>query len=156
MVAAAILAASLLGGCGAQAFTADDREAILALLEAQREAWNRGDLDGFLAGYLHADELTFASGGTVRRGFGPTQDRYRHRYPDAAAMGVLGFDIEEVRPLSSHTALVLGRFTLTETPEAGRGVFTLLVQRRPEGWRIVHDHTSAASAPDPDVRAPRL
>lgn len=106
-----------------------------------------------MAGYLHDTSLSFASGGQVQRGWERTMARYRRRYPDRAAMGVLDFQIQEVRPLSPDAALVVGGFTLTETPRSGTGVFTLLVQRRPEGWRIVHDHTSAAP-PDPSPPAP--
>jgi ketosteroid isomerase-like protein len=41
--------------------------------------------------------------------------------------------------------VVLGRWRLTETAQAGSGVFSVVVERRPEGWRIVHDHTSSSS-----------
>lgn len=132
--------------CGDR-FSSSDRDAIEALLQAQQAAWNGGDLDGFMAGYLHDASLTFASGGEVHRGWEPTMARYRERYPDPATMGVLDFQIQEVRSLSADTALVLGGFVLTETPRAGTGVFTLVVKRREDGWRIVHDHTSAAVPP---------
>jgi ketosteroid isomerase-like protein len=40
---------------------------------------------------------------------------------------------------------------LTDTSQAGSGVFSVMLEQRPEGWRIVHDHTSA----DPgDAKAP--
>jgi len=42
--------------------------------------------------------------------------------------------------------VVLGRWVLTGTEHAGRGVFTLVLERRPEGWRIIHDHTSLATS----------
>ena len=32
------------------------------MLDDQAQAWNRGDLEGYMAGYLHSPELTFASG----------------------------------------------------------------------------------------------
>lgn len=129
--------------CGGRTFSSDDRVAIEALLGAQQNAWNRGDLEAFMAGYLHDTGLSFASGGEVQRGWERTMERYQRRYPNREAMGVLGFDLQEIRPLSKDTALVIGGFMLTETPQAGSGIFTLVVQRRPEGWRIVHDHTSA-------------
>jgi ketosteroid isomerase-like protein len=43
---------------------------------------------------------------------------------------------------------------LTGTAQAGRGVFTLVVERRPEGWRIVHDHTSVGPEPAPPAPSP--
>ena len=129
-------------GCGAGHFSTADADAIEAPLERQRQAWNRGDLDAFMDGYWRSDRLTFASGATIKQGWDATLFRYRERYPDAATMGQLAFEVREIRPLSADAAVVLGRFTLTETPEAGTGVFTLVVRRRAEGWRIVHDHTS--------------
>ena len=143
--AALVVALALAPGCRAKTFTTADRDAIVALLAGQQNAWNDGDIDRFMVGYAHAETLTFASGGQVQHGWDATIERYRRRYPDAAAMGVLAFDLHEIRPLSADVALVIGAFTLTETPRGGSGVFSLIVQRRPEGWRIVHDHTSAAT-----------
>jgi uncharacterized protein (TIGR02246 family) len=137
-----VLAAAV--GCGAHHFSGQDIEAIERLLDRQRQAWNRGDLRGFMAGYAQGEGLTFASGGDVERGWADTLARYQRRYPDRGTMGTLAFHIEEIRPLSADSAIVLGRFVLTQTPAAGDGVFTLIVRRRAEGWRIVHDHTSAA------------
>jgi hypothetical protein len=62
-------------------------------------------------------------------------------------MGTLAFEVLDLRPLGRDGAVVLGRWTLTDTPQAGAGVFTLATLRTPEGWRIVHDHTSADPAP---------
>lgn len=128
-------------------FTPADRVAITTLLESQRAAWNRGDLEGFMAAYVRAPELVFTSGGAIRRGFAETEARYRARYgEDTATMGQLGFEILEVQPLGRDGAIVLGRWALTETPEAGAGVFSLALRREAEGWRIVHDHTTLAPA----------
>ena len=130
-----------------RSFTPGDREAITSLLEAQRAAWNRGDLEGFMAAYVRAPELVFTSGGAIRRGFAETEARYRARYGEGTAtMGQLAFEILEVQPLGGGGAIVLGRWALTETPEAGAGVFSLALRRDAAGWRIVHDHTSLAPA----------
>ena len=129
-------------------FDADDREAITAVLDAQREAWNDGDIEGFMAGYVPSDELVFTSGAVVRRGFAATRTRYRERYVDAAAMGRLRFSELEITGLGVDSAWVLGRWELTGTPEAGSGVFTLVFVRRAGRWLITHDHTSASAPPD--------
>lgn len=123
-----------------------DEAAVTAVLEDQRAAWNAGDLDGFLAGYEQSDALLFTSGAQIRRGFEETRAKYLARYGDAReTMGVLRFEILDVRPLGacSDVAIVLGRFGLTETPQAGSGVFSVILERSGESWRIVHDHTSA-------------
>lgn len=119
---------------------------MVAVLEEQREAWNAGDLDGFLAGYERSEALLFTSGAKIRRGFEETREKYLARYGSAReTMGELRFEILDVRALGScsDAAIVLGRWQLTETPEAGSGVFSVILERQGESWRIVHDHTSA-------------
>jgi beta-aspartyl-peptidase (threonine type) len=116
---------------------------VEALLAAQAEAWGRGDFDAFMATYLDSEALTFVGSGGLTRGHAATLARYRLAYPDAAARGVLGFELLEVRPLGAgRTALVLGRWRL-ERGAPVAGTFSLVVERRPEGLRIVHDHSSA-------------
>ena len=125
-----------------------DPAAVTAVIEAQRQAWNRGDLDAFLEGYEQSDALLFTSGAKIRQGYDETRQKYRERYGESReTMGQLDFEILDVRGLGScpAAAVVLGRWHLTETPEAGEGVFTLILERQDGGWRIVHDHTSAAS-----------
>lgn len=129
-------------------FSAEDRAAIEQLLDEQRQAWNRGDLDGFLAAYESSDRLLFTSGTKIRRGFEETRDKYRERYGTATeTMGQLEFELLDVRGVGPRAAIVLGRYRLTATPEAGEGVFTIVLERQGDLWRIIHDHTSAAPAP---------
>jgi ketosteroid isomerase-like protein len=156
LVLAIVLGAGLcaaLASCGSSAsqlrrFEPDDRAAIRSVLERQVEAWNRGDLAGYMEGYARSPALIFTSGGNVRRGWQNAFDHYQARYAtDPKAMGVLRFQIESidpVGPVGGDGAVVLGRWELTGTAQAGRGVFSLVLERRPEGWRIIHDHTSAA------------
>jgi ketosteroid isomerase-like protein len=73
-------------------------------------------------------------------------ERYRNAYPDRAAMGTLAFDRLDVQLLAPRSALVFGAWQLNRVNDAPRGLFTLLLKQRPEGWRIVHDHTSSAAA----------
>ena len=119
-----------------------DRKAITAVLNAQQSAWNRGDVDAFLVGYWHSSELTFSGSSGVSRGWDGVLARYKKNYPDRAAMGELDFSNLEFRFLGPDAALVLGRWHLKRENEAG-GVFSLVWQRFPDGWKIIHDHTSA-------------
>jgi ketosteroid isomerase-like protein len=118
---------------------------IAATLNAQVEAWNRGDLEGFMQGYWNSPELTFSSGGGVTKGWQPTLERYRRRYQSAGSeMGKLSSDDLQIAVLDSASAFVRGRWRLTMSDgKKPGGLFTLIVRRKPEGWRIVHDHTSA-------------
>ena len=120
-----------------------DRAAITKVLTEQQSAWNRGDIDAFLAGYWRSADLTFSGSSGISRGWDGVLARYRKSYPDRRAMGRLDFSEIEFRFLGQDAALVLGRWHLTREKGDVGGVFSLVWQRFPEGWRIVHDHTSA-------------
>lgn len=120
-----------------------DRASITAVLNAQEAAWNRGDVEAFLKGYWKSPELTFEGSSGISRGWDGVLARYKKRYPDRAAMGQLEFSELEFRFLGSDAALVLGHWHLKREKGDIGGVFSLVWQRFPEGWKIVHDHTSA-------------
>jgi beta-aspartyl-peptidase (threonine type) len=122
-----------------------DQKAIKAVLEAQQSAWNRGDVDAFLVGYWHSSELTFSGSSGVARGWDGVLARYKKNYPDRAAMGQLDFSDLEFRFLGPHSAMVLGRWHLKREQDELGGVFTLVWQRFPDGWKIIHDHTSSVA-----------
>ena len=124
-----------------------DRAAISKVLKEQQSAWNRGEVDAFLEGYWHSPELTFSGSGGIARGWDAVLARYKKSYPDRAAMGQLDFSQLDFRFLGPDAALVLGRWHLVREKGAIGGVFSLVWQRFPEGWRIIHDHTSAVAEP---------
>ncbi len=135
-------------GCaaGPHGFAPADDTAIRAVLATQAAAWNRGDLDGYMAGYADSPELVFTSGGHIRRGYDDTLAKYRAKYGrDTTTMGHLVFELLAVQHLGADGAIVLGRWQLSATPNAGGGVFSVALERTPSGWKIVHDHTSADS-----------
>jgi ketosteroid isomerase-like protein len=140
----------LAGACHAvPAQAGDDSEAavrpVRAVLDQQVVDWNKGDLDGFLTGYWNSPKVVFMSGGNRFDGFAAMRDRYRRRYKaEGKAMGQLAFSDLEIEPLGPESALARGRFRLT-MPDGTKptGLFTLIVRKLPEGWKIVHDHTSA-------------
>jgi ketosteroid isomerase-like protein len=117
---------------------------IRSVLRAQQAAWNRGDIDGFMNGYARSVSTAFISEDSVRRGWETVRARYRQKYSDRAKMGTLSFSDIEINLLSSDAAVVLGRWRLERAKDRPHGRFTLIFRRLPEGWRIVHDHTSAA------------
>ena len=117
---------------------------IQSVLSAQQDAWNRGDRDAFMNGYARSTSTVFVSQDEVGRGWETVRDRYRVKYSDRAKMGTLSFSDIEVTMLSPDAAVVLGRWRLKRANDEPHGRFTLIFKRLPEGWRIVHDHTSAA------------
>jgi len=118
---------------------------IQSVLTAQQNAWNRGDIDAFMNGYARSASTVFVSEDEVRRGWETVRERYRVKYSDRAKMGTLSFSEIEVTMLSPDAAVVLGRWRLNRTNDEPHGRFTLAFKRLAEGWRIVHDHTSAAT-----------
>ena len=118
---------------------------ISAVLKMQQDAWNRGDIDAFMDGYSRSDETLFVSGDDVTRGWQKVLDRYKKKYSDRAEMRTLTFSNLEITPLSNDSAVALGSWKLNRANDQPHGRFTLIFRRFPEGWRIVHDHTSAAS-----------
>ena len=132
---------------------AGPRTELLRAMDASAAAWNRGDLEAFVAAY--ADEALFVSPSGVTRGSGEVLARYRRRYPDGKAMGRLRLELSDVRltaggevsmlgdavPGRVHGARVLARWTLTRDDGApARSGPTLIVLERRDGtWRIVED-----------------
>ena len=138
-------AAAILGYQAAGKPAADDKDvaAVRAVIEAQAQAWNRGDIGGYMEGYAREDATTFVSGDTVTRGWQTVMDRYKRNYDTREKMGTLAFTELEFKPVSDSYVLAIGRWQLTRAGDAPRGRFSLLFRRTPAGWRIVHDHSSA-------------
>jgi hypothetical protein len=120
--------------------------ALRGLLAAQAADWNRGDIDAFMRGYWNSPEITFAGTSGISRGWQTVLDHYHKNYPDRATMGHLDFGEIEITPLGNDAALILGRWHLSRDAGPVGGIFTLVARRFPEGWRIIHDHTSADAA----------
>jgi len=125
-------------------------KAVQRLLEDQVTAWNQGDLKGFMAGYWNSPELSFYSGNNKTKGWQETYDRYRKRYQDdGKEMGKLTFSELVLDSVGPETVIARGRWKLEMKADKPEGLFTLIVRKLPEGWRIVHDHTSAADPAPP-------
>jgi hypothetical protein len=143
-LAFAAIAAAWGGGCrndpGPPAAAAGE---IRALLDRQARDWNAGDLAGYMDGYERSAGLRFHSGGDVTLGWQTVHDRYRNRYQDRAAMGRLTFSDVAVEALGPRDAVAHGRWHLQRAQDAPSGLFTLLLRKHPEGWRIRYDHTSS-------------
>lgn len=119
--------------------------AVRAVLDSQRDAWNRGDVEGYMDGYARTPEITFISGDSLTRGWQTVHDRYKKNYDSREKMGTLTFSDLETTVLSHDAVMVLGRWHLQRTNDQPHGRFTLIFRRTKQGWRIIHDHTSSAS-----------
>lgn len=118
---------------------------IRAVLDAQVRAWNHGDIEGFMEGYWKSGSLLFTSGGSVQRGWKATLEKYKASYTTKSKMGILRFSQLEIQLLSPESAWVFGHWELERDKDRPHGVFTLILKKFSEGWKIVHDHTSAGN-----------
>jgi len=122
----------------------DDRQSIQTLFESSCAAWNRGDIDGYLAGYWHSDKVRWISGGTVRYGFEGIASAYRTRFSTPDDMGKLEVANLEIQNLGDVDALVFGAWTQTTDAARHHGVFTVHVKKIEGRWLIVSDHSSTS------------
>ena len=124
----------------------NETRAIERVLHVQQEAWNRHDLEGFMAGYWNSQELTFFSAGKEQDGWQATIDRYLATYASPGhEMGKLDFSGLRIEVLGQESAFVRGAWKLTMSDgKTPHGLFTLIFRKFPDGWKIIHDHTSAA------------
>ena len=120
--------------------------AVGEVLRLQAEAWNRHDLEAFMSGYWNSPDLTFFSDAQMTSGWQSTLQRYRTRYQgEGREMGKLEFSDLDIEPLGPDSAFVRGAWHLTMSDgKTPHGRFTLIFRRFPDGWKIIHDHTSAA------------
>jgi len=126
----------------ARAQESRDEGLIRVMLQAQAAEWNRGNIEGYLVGYLRSDSLVFLGKSGPTYGYTATLERYRKSYPDAAAMGQLTTTILKIRLLSPEYAYVTGRWELSRTAGNLNGYYTLLMRKIGGEWFIIEDHSS--------------
>ncbi len=134
-----------LGGCSKEANSSEVEAGVRSVLNAQMDGWNKGDLNAYMSGYWNSPDLIFYANGTQTRGWQPTLDRYKNRYQgEGKHMGTLSFPELDIVVLSQDAAMARGRWHL-KMPDGKEldGMTSVVFQRFPEGFRIIHDHSSA-------------
>lgn len=116
------------------------------MLELQLQAWNRGDIEGYMEGYWKTDSLLFTSSGKIQRGWNATFEKYKKSYYTKAKMGNLVFSNLAITLLFDESAWVFGYWELSREKDNPKGLFTLIFRKFATGWKIIHDHTSSQSA----------
>ena len=117
---------------------------IMKVMSFQEKAWNNGNIDLFMEGYIKSEELVFSGSGGPVYGWKATKDRYFKSYPDLKTMGKLTFRISKIKSLSSNTAYLIGEYYLKRIIDDSFGHFTLLWKKINGKWLIVSDHTSSS------------
>ena len=121
----------------------NDSVAIMSVMSSQEKAWNNGDIDSFMQGYLKSEELVFSGKSGPIYGWENTRKRYYSSYPNTQIMGKLNFTIKKIRSISLNSAYLIGEYYLKRSTEDSYGHFTLLWKKVDDNWLIVSDHTSA-------------
>ncbi|UCC40830.1 MAG: DUF3225 domain-containing protein [Candidatus Aminicenantes bacterium] len=114
---------------------------IKDILDKQKISWNEENIEGFMEYYWNSEKFTFQSGSKRLHGWNALLSRYKVR-DSGEKWGKLDFTDIEIKVLSNDIAYVLGRWQLMYEDSSEEGLFTIIFLRMPEGWRIVHDHTS--------------
>ena len=119
-----------------------DKNEILSVLKKQEKFWNKGDIDGFMQGYVKSEYLVFNGSKGPFYGWDSVKDRYIKTYPSKEQMGILNFKIQNISLITSNVAQLLGQFILTYPKNEVSGYFTLVFIKSKGKWLIFSDHTS--------------
>ena len=136
-----LLVVALLFVIKSQAQRQEESE-IRNLLNRQTDAWNRGDITGFMQTYWQNDSLMFIGKDGVTWGWKNTLEHYKKGYPDKETMGQLSFEIILVKKLSKEYFFVVGKWMLKRNAGDVSGHYNLLVKRIKGEWKIIADHSS--------------
>lgn len=137
-----VIALFLLVAAPALMAQSKDETAIRNLMSRQSDAWNRGDIAGFMDGYWENDSLMFIGSKGVTYGWNNTLRNYQRSYPDTATMGKLRFDLIQVKKLSKEYYYVTGKWFLKRSVGDVGGHYTLLFRKINGRWVIISDHSS--------------
>ena len=121
-----------------------DSLAVIEILYKQQIAWNSGDIDAFMEGYLKSENLIFSGSNGPIYGWEATRNRYKKKYSDLEKMGKLRFDVLNNTSLSPTVIQLQGRYYLTRTIGDAYGYFTLNWITVKNQWYIISDHTSSS------------
>ena len=118
-----------------------DKDEIISIMKSQEDAWNKGQLEQYMAGYWQSEKLQFVGKNGIKYGWQATLDNYQQSYPTKEAMGQLKFDILTIET-TTQTAFVLGKWTLQKEKQDVTGFYTLYWKKINDQWKIIIDHSS--------------
>jgi ketosteroid isomerase-like protein len=119
-----------------------NEQAIRQIFAKQQKAWNEGNIEVFMEDYWHSENLKFIGKNGITKGWQATLERYKKSYPDKEAMGILTFEIIEIKIIGAKNAFVIGKWHLKRSQDELGGHFTLLWEKIKGKWVIVADHSS--------------
>ena len=127
---------------GQSILSESEKNEIISVLKQQEKFWNKGDIDGFMHGYVKSDYLVFNGSSGPFYGWDSVKDRYIKTYPSKEKMGKLNFKIHNISLITSSVAQLIGQFFLSYPKSEVSGYFTLVLVKSKGEWLILSDHTS--------------
>ncbi len=115
---------------------------ISKLMQAQENAWNRGDLEGFMQAYWKSDSLVFIGSRGLNYGWETTLANYQKSYSDKEKMGTLKFENKKLEILNVEAAWAAGKWNLFRTADTLNGSYLLVWKKIDGTWKIIADHSS--------------
>lgn len=139
-----MLLTSLTANASPPTTAAKPQAGVEAVLGDSMAGWNAGSLERFVAAY--APDATYVTQHGLVQGRAAIAEVYRPSFVEGGnKRGKLSFATLGSRVISPAHLLLWARWTLTPSDPAAKpetGMTTLLFERRPEGWRIISDHSS--------------
>jgi ketosteroid isomerase-like protein len=116
---------------------------ICAMMAASAQAWNRGQLDAFVADYMEGEGTTYIGSRGIVRGPAAIRDAYAPRFGPGGVRDSLSFERVEVDLLAPDLANTIAWYVLMRGDSiTARGPTSLVMRRVKGSWKIVHDHSS--------------
>ena len=147
-----ILFAALVLPCTPLTQTIDEaaeKTAILGMIAAMQDAWNRGDFRGYMQGFKNPDVI-FVSGGRFQAGWQGTLDHYVRDYGTSAdTRGTLRFYDIQIEILAPDAAQLISRYQLVKPQHPQYGINTRLMRKVNGQWVIALNHVSSSETPPP-------
>lgn len=125
---------------------AKDSLAIISILTKQEKAWNEGDINQFMEGYLESPKIVFSGANGPRYGWEAIKQRYLKTYPNKTQMGHLTFTILSMQQWTPNFVILEGKYNLERTVGDASGYFSLGWLRENGKWYMVNDHTTASNS----------
>ena len=124
----------------------NQRQDVLAFVRAYVDAANRGDITAYIDMYAQRRDLITVSDGQLTRGWDALRDEANQMMGTEGAYRISAGSVDVIT-LAGDMAIAVFPFVATVSTQQGpvqlRGAMSLVVQKTPQGWRIIHDHTSS-------------
>ena len=130
--------------CGQTRISLKDSISIVKVLKFQEDAWNEGNINKFMEGYLKSDKIVFTGSNGSIYGWEETKKRYLNNYSNRTLMGNLKFKIINFQKLSEDIIQMQGSYYLKRKIGDSKGFFSLIWKKENKKWFIISDHTSVS------------